>query len=52
MNYKKDVKKYFLESGLFINSSFFEGFPNAVVESLKFNVPVVCSKTNGAYLIY
>jgi glycosyltransferase involved in cell wall biosynthesis len=52
LNYKKDVKKYFLESDLFINSSFFEGFPNAVVESLKFNVPVVCSKTNGVYLIY
>jgi len=47
LNYKKDVKKYFLESDLFINSSFFEGFPNAVVESLKFNVPVVCSKSHG-----
>ena len=47
LNYKKDVNKYFLESDLFINSSFFEGFPNAVVESLKFNVPVVCSKSHG-----
>jgi len=47
LNYKKNVRKYFLESDLFINSSFFEGFPNAVVESLKFNVPVICSKSHG-----
>ena len=37
----------FAESDLFINSSFFEGFPNAVVESLKYNVPVICSKSYG-----
>ena len=47
LNYKKNVKKFFLESDLFINSSFFEGFPNAVVESLKYNVPVICSKSYG-----
>ena len=47
LNYKKNVKKFFLESDLFINSSFFEGFPNAVVESLKYNVPVICSKSHG-----
>jgi glycosyltransferase involved in cell wall biosynthesis len=47
LNYKKNVKKFFLKSDLFINSSFFEGFPNAVVESLKYNVPVICSKSYG-----
>jgi len=47
LNHKKNVKKYFLESDLFINTSFFEGFPNAVVESLKYNVPVICSKSHG-----
>ena len=47
LDYKKNVKKFFLESDLFINSSFFEGFPNAVVESLKYNVPVICSKSHG-----
>ena len=47
LNHKKNVRKYFLESDLFINTSFFEGFPNAVVESLKYNVPVICSKSHG-----
>jgi glycosyltransferase involved in cell wall biosynthesis len=47
LSYKKDVKKYFLQSDLFINTSLFEGFPNAVVESLKFNIPVICSKSHG-----
>jgi glycosyltransferase involved in cell wall biosynthesis len=47
LNHKKNIRKYFLESDLFINTSFFEGFPNAVVESLKYNVPVICSKSHG-----
>ena len=47
LNHKKNVRKYFLESDLFINTSFFEGFPNAVVESLKYKVPVICSKSHG-----
>tara|TARA_B100000767_G_C19768951_1_gene539004 strand:+ start:1408 stop:2493 length:1086 start_codon:yes stop_codon:yes gene_type:complete len=47
LDYKKNVKKYFLEADLFINTSYFEGFPNTVVESLKYNVPVICSKSHG-----
>ena len=47
LNFKKDVKKYLKESDLFINCSFFEGFPNSVVEALNHNVPVVCSKSHG-----
>ena len=47
LNYKKDVKKYLIESDLFINCSYFEGFPNSVVEALNYNVPVVCSKSHG-----
>jgi glycosyltransferase involved in cell wall biosynthesis len=47
LNYKKNVKKYLMQADLFINCSFFEGFPNSVVESLSCNVPVVCSKSHG-----
>ena len=47
LNYKKNIKKYLIQSDLFINCSFFEGFPNSVVESLSYNVPVICSKSHG-----
>jgi glycosyltransferase involved in cell wall biosynthesis len=47
LNYKKDVRKYLIQSDLFINCSFFEGFPNSVVESLSYNIPVICSKSHG-----
>ena len=47
LNFKRNASKYFAESDLFINTSFFEGFPNSVVESLSNNVPVLCSKSHG-----
>ena len=47
LNYKKNIKNYLIESDLFINCSFFEGFPNSVVESLNYNVPVICSRSHG-----
>ena len=47
LNFKSNTDKYFSESDLFINTSFFEGFPNSVVESLSNNVPVLCSKSHG-----
>ena len=47
LNFKSNTDKYFAESDLFINTSFFEGFPNSVVESLSNNVPVLCSKSHG-----
>ena len=47
LNYKKNIKKYLITSDLFINCSYFEGFPNSVVESLSHNVPVICSRSHG-----
>jgi len=47
LNYRRDVIKYLAKSDLFINTSFFEGFPNAVVEALSCNTPVICSKSHG-----
>jgi GalNAc-alpha-(1->4)-GalNAc-alpha-(1->3)-diNAcBac-PP-undecaprenol alpha-1,4-N-acetyl-D-galactosaminyltransferase len=32
---------------LFISPSYFEGFPNAVIEALSFNLPVICSDSYG-----
>jgi GalNAc-alpha-(1->4)-GalNAc-alpha-(1->3)-diNAcBac-PP-undecaprenol alpha-1,4-N-acetyl-D-galactosaminyltransferase len=41
------ISRYYLESSLFISPSYFEGFPNAVIESLSFNLPVICSDSYG-----
>ncbi len=47
LNYKKNISNHFKESDLFINTSFFEGFPNSVVEAISNNVPVLCSRSHG-----
>ena len=44
---RKNPKKFYLMSDLFINASHFEGFPNAVVEAINYNLPVICSDTSG-----
>jgi glycosyltransferase involved in cell wall biosynthesis len=44
---KKNPKNFYLKSDLFINASLFEGFPNAIVEAINFNLPVICSDTKG-----
>lgn len=41
------ILKYYSESDLFVNPSYFEGFPNVVVEALSFNLPVICSDSYG-----
>ena len=43
----KSPRNIYLNSDLFINASHFEGFPNAVVEAINFNLPVICSDTRG-----
>ena len=40
-------KKYLSKSNLFINSSDFEGFPNAVVSSINNSVPVISTRSHG-----
>ena len=47
LSYKKNTIQFYKESDLFINTSFFEGFPNSVVEAISNNVPVVCSRSHG-----
>ncbi len=43
----KKPKKYLKKSNLFINASFFEGFPNAVVEAINSCLPSICSDCKG-----
>tara|TARA_B100001123_G_C15343016_1_gene1035828 strand:- start:4738 stop:5826 length:1089 start_codon:yes stop_codon:yes gene_type:complete len=43
----QNPKKYLMKSNLFINASFFEGFPNAIVEAINSCLPSICSNCKG-----
>ena len=43
----KNKSKIFKNKDLFINASWFEGLPNALVQSLNYNVFPICSKSPG-----
>ncbi len=43
----KDIKPILKLSNLYINSSYFEGFPNSVVEAINYGIPVICSQSHG-----
>jgi glycosyltransferase involved in cell wall biosynthesis len=43
----KNLEKFYLNSDLFIHASHFEGFPNAMVEAINYNLPVICSNCKG-----
>jgi glycosyltransferase involved in cell wall biosynthesis len=43
----KNTKKIYESSDLFIHASHQEGFPNAIVEAINYNLPVICSDCKG-----
>lgn len=47
MGYSKNKNKIFSNADLFINSSEFEGLPNAMVQSINNNIFPICSKSPG-----
>jgi len=47
VGFKRNTSKYYKKANLFINASHFEGFPNAVVEAISHNIPVICSNSKG-----
>ena len=47
LGFKKNIYPYLKKSDLLINPSYFEGFPNVVIEALSCAVPVICSKSYG-----
>ena len=55
-NYKNKIKfvghqinlrKYYLKSNLFLNTSYFEGFSNAIIDAMNYNIPVIASDCAG-----
>lgn len=44
---KKNIYKYLNKSDLYINSSYFEGFPNSVVEAANMGIPIISSQSHG-----
>lgn len=45
--HKTNVNKYLIKSNLYINCSYFEGFPNSVVEAANLGIPVIASQSHG-----
>ncbi len=42
-----DLKKFYLRSNLFLNTSHFEGFSNAIIDAMNHNIPVIASNCAG-----
>jgi glycosyltransferase involved in cell wall biosynthesis len=47
LGFLKDVKPILKLSNLYVNTSYFEGFPNSVVEAMNHGIPVICSQSHG-----
>ena len=49
-DFEKNHNKIFKNADLFINSSYFEGLPNALVQALNYDVFSICSDAPGGNL--
>ena len=47
LGHKKNVFRYLSRTDLYVNSSYFEGFPNSVVEAAHMGIPVISSQSHG-----
>tara|TARA_B100000575_G_C23082664_1_gene623818 strand:+ start:126 stop:1109 length:984 start_codon:yes stop_codon:yes gene_type:complete len=47
IGFKKNPHNYLLKADLYINSSYFEGFPNSVVEAAHVGLPIIASQSHG-----
>jgi glycosyltransferase involved in cell wall biosynthesis len=43
----RDIRPVLKLSNLYVNTSYFEGFPNSVVEAINYGIPVICSQSHG-----
>ena len=47
ISFNKNISKFLRKSDLYLNSSYFEGFPNAIIEALSHKVPVLATDSYG-----
>ena len=47
IGFKKNPYQYLIKADLYINSSYFEGFPNSVVEAAHIGLPIIASQSHG-----
>ena len=47
ISFNKNISKFLRKSDLCLNSSYFEGFPNAIIEALSHKVPVLATDSYG-----
>ena len=47
LGFKKNIFSYLKNTDLYINTSYFEGFPNSVVEAAYCGVPIISSQSHG-----
>jgi len=48
LGFVKNVKKLYLSSKIFVFPSLYEGLPNALIDTVNFNLPPISSKCSGA----
>jgi len=48
LGWVKNVKKFYLSSKIFIFPSLYEGLPNALIDSVNYNLPPISSRCSGA----
>ena len=48
IKWSNKVKKYFLKSHLFVMPSYYEGLPNALIDSVYYRIPAISSDCSGA----
>ena len=44
----KNIKRFYLSSKIFVFPSLYEGLPNALIDSVNFNLPPISSRCSGA----
>ena len=47
IGYKNNPYDHLIQADLYINSSYFEGFPNSVVEAAHVGIPIIASQSHG-----
>jgi len=48
LGWKKNLKKFYLSSKIFVFPSLYEGLPNALIDSVNYNLPPISTKCSGA----